>query len=64
MEIDRREIKPSPVYYCAVRESASYKALTGDEMSLQPTTKRERWVCHSMPVLETDFAVYLLDGIE
>ena len=63
LEIDRREIVPTPVYYCAVREPVQMRALS--EVTTQPPVmKRERWVAQSKPAHEKGFAVFLLDGIE
>lgn len=64
MEFDRREIKPTLVYYCAVREPMQLKAMTDIEYTQPPVAKKERWVCVSKPVGEKDFAVFLLEGIE
>lgn len=65
VEIDRRDIKPSPIYYCAVREPIQYRAISEAEMTQTTLAiKREKWSAHSMPNHPDGFAVFLLDSIE
>lgn len=64
MEVSRREIQPTQIYYCAVMEPMQLKAITDLEYSQPLTPKKERWVCHSKPVGDKDFAIFLLEGIE
>lgn len=64
MEVGRREINPSPVYYFAVQEPMQAKVMYNPDITQPPVMKRERWAMHSKPISEDDFAVFLLDGIE
>lgn len=62
LEIDRRDIEPVSVYYCAVREVTSVEGDRNVPSSLEP--KKEKWVAHSMPNSPEGFAVFLLDSLE
>lgn len=64
LEIERRDIKETEVYYCAVREPVQMRAIADPEMTQPPVMKRERWLCHARPHTPNGFAVFLLDGIE
>lgn len=64
IEVSRRDIKPSPVYYCAVHEPVQAQVLYDAKIAQTITPKRERWVAQSMPITDAGFAVFLLEGIE
>lgn len=63
MEIDRRDISPTTIYYCAVREPMQAKFLTKQYVDVS-IAKREVWRCHSVPQGKDGFAVFVFDGIE
>lgn len=64
VEVERREIPSIPVYYVAVREPITFRAMEGEDIPQMPTPKRERWVAYSMPCSSEGFAVFLFEGIE
>lgn len=64
VEIERRDIEETRVYYSAVREPIQLKVLMGDKIPEQPLTKKERWVCVSVPYSKDGFAVFVFDGME
>jgi len=63
MEVERREIPPSPDYYVAVRSPIQVRAFVGEEIPQALEAKREHWVCRSTPRTPDDFAVFLLKEI-
>jgi hypothetical protein len=64
VEKERREIKPTPVYYRAIFDPLEVRVLANGEIPNMPTVKRERWICVAKPFTEKDPAFFLLDGIE
>lgn len=64
IEIDRREVNPNPVYYCARHEPVQMRAITTDTVAETLAVKRERWLAHSMPNHPQGFAVFLFEGLE
>lgn len=64
MELERREIPPSPVYRRAVRAPIELQVIASDTTPQAPIAEQEVWVAVSKPVTEEGFAVFLLDRIE
>jgi hypothetical protein len=64
IEKERRDIRPSPVFYKAIYDPLEARVLANGEIPNMPTAKRERWICVAKPFTEKDPAFFLLDGIE
>ena len=64
IEIERKEIEPTMVYYKAVREPMRVIANLIDVTMEGPQSKREVWLAKARPVTKDDFAVFLLDRID
>lgn len=64
IEKERRNIRPSPVYYKAIYDPVEVRVLANGEIPNMPTAKKERWICIAKPFSEKDPAFFLLNGIE
>jgi len=64
MEVERRVIRPTDVYYVAVRNPITVMAMGHCDYTQPHTVKKERWICKSRPVNDKDFAVFMFDRFE
>jgi hypothetical protein len=64
IEQERRDIRPTPVYYKAIYDPYAVRVLANGEIPNIPTAKRERWICVARPMNEKDPAFFVLEGIE
>ena len=64
VEMERREIEPTMVYYKPVWEPLGALASFTDVAMDTPQQKREVWLAKSCPVTKDDFAIFMLDRIE
>ena len=65
MELERREIKPTMVYYRSIIEPLRLDAASDGLTTVNtPTSKMEKWVCVSKPLDERSIALFLLEDIE
>lgn len=62
MEIERREIPDTDVYYCARRRTPGAFIKTSDTPPDFSDIKKERWVMLSKPYGKRGFAVFMFDG--
>jgi len=64
VEKERREIRPTSVYYKAIHNPLEMRAFSNEKIPNIPTVRMERWICVAKPSTEKDPAFFLLDGIE
>ncbi len=60
MEVDRRDIPPSPIYRTARMSLNTMKAITDGEIPKMSDSELDTWVCVSKPMTEKDFAVFMI----
>jgi len=64
IEIERREVPPSPYYYRVMREEIKALSQIPGTTFMQPVTKREVWKMIAKPIDGNSPAFFILDRLD